>query len=146
MGDNIPAAKSADMKLNIAKKITIKPAVLKNIPDFNECDNLTDVNEIRASTGKVPSTNTSMMIAPCRKLPLAIAFICMDCVKPQGRKKVSMPSSKGANLLPIFSNPVMRLDRFFGILSWSFLKKGKTSRRLMPKIIITMKSIMLETK
>src|SRR4030043_1407856 len=125
MGGIAPAATRADRKLNIAKKITINPAVLKNIPDFKECENLTDVKEIRASTGNVPSVNISMIRPPCRKFPLAIAFICMDCVKPHGRKKVSIPSNNGVNLLPIFSTPAIRFDRLFGILSANLLKKGK---------------------
>ena len=108
---------SANRKLNTAKKITINPAVLKNIPDFKERENFTDVKEIKASTGSVPSANTSIIRAPGKKLLLAIAFICMDCVKPHGRKKVSIPSNNGANLFPIFSIPVIRLDRLFGILS-----------------------------
>ena len=52
------------MKLNIAKKITINPAVLKNIPDFKEFDSFIDVKEIRASTGNVPSAKTSIIRAP----------------------------------------------------------------------------------
>ena len=56
--------------MNIAKKIIINPAVLKNNPDFNPFENLLDAKLIIANTGNVPKVKTNIVIAPLTKLPV----------------------------------------------------------------------------
>ena len=43
--------------------------------------------------GKVPSENTNMTNAPCKKFPVVNEYNCIDCVNPHGRKKVDAPIS-----------------------------------------------------
>ena len=63
-------AVSDEIRLKIAKKITIKPAVLKKIPDCRDFENFVEMKLIRASIGNVPKAKTSMVRAPLKKLPV----------------------------------------------------------------------------
>ena len=70
---------------------TMTPAEAKNRGAYRDCENEIELKERSASTGNVPSAKASMMIAPEKKDPLASDAICIDCVKPHGRKKVATP-------------------------------------------------------
>lgn len=61
---------SALIMLNIANKITISPADLKNIPDFLLFVILNELKLIRARTGSVPNANENIVRAPFKKLPV----------------------------------------------------------------------------
>lgn len=65
-----PTATNAAVKLKSAKKITIKPAALKNIPDCKVLANLTEAKLIKARTGSVPKAKMNMVKAPLIKLPV----------------------------------------------------------------------------
>ncbi len=56
--------------LKRANKITISPADLKNIPDFELFFILNELKLTNASTGKVPSAKASMVSPPFKKLPV----------------------------------------------------------------------------
>ena len=65
-----PIAASAAVKLNIAKRIIINPAVLKNNPDFNPLENFVEAKLIKANIGRVPKAYTNIVTAPLIKLPV----------------------------------------------------------------------------
>ena len=56
--------------LNKAKRITISPAVLKKIPDFELFPILKELKETNARTGKVPKANDHIINPPSKKLPV----------------------------------------------------------------------------
>ena len=58
------------IRLNSAKKITTSPAVLKNTPDCSLSLIAKELKLRSAKTGRVPSANTNMTIAPVKKLPV----------------------------------------------------------------------------
>lgn len=74
-------------RLNKAKSITKRPAVLKNTPLNRLLAKSSEPKDNSANTGKVPKANMSIAREPVKKLPDESATICIDCVKPQGRKK-----------------------------------------------------------
>ena len=86
------------IKLKRANKITINPAVLKKIPDLELFPIEKELNESNPKTGSVPKANESMVNAPCIKLPVESATICIDWVKPQGKKKVTTPTRSGVRV------------------------------------------------
>ena len=76
--------------------MTITPADLKKIGAYFVCANLNELNEISTSIGKVPSANIVIMRLPWSQDPLESAAICMDWVKPHGKKNVTAPMINGA--------------------------------------------------
>ena len=56
--------------LKRAKIITIRPALLKNIPALELLLMLRELKLTRASTGKEPSAKASMVRPPFKKLPV----------------------------------------------------------------------------
>ena len=66
----IPITARLLMMLNRAKMITMRPAVLKNIPAFELCWMLKELKLMRPSTGSVPRANESIVSPPVRKLPV----------------------------------------------------------------------------
>ena len=58
------------MVLNNANSITIKPAVLKKIPDLALFWILNELKLMIASTGKVPRANDNIVRPPLKKLPV----------------------------------------------------------------------------
>ena len=102
-------------RLNTAKNNTINPAVLKNTPEFFDCENLTEVKDISDSTGSVPREKTSIIKAPESQFPVVMAANCIDWVKPQGRKKVNIPKNKGKPFPLIASVLSAFLVNAFGI-------------------------------
>ena len=56
--------------LKRAKIITIRPALLKNIPALELLLMLRELKLTRASTGKDPRANASMVRPPFKKLPV----------------------------------------------------------------------------
>ena len=58
------------MRLNKANIITISPADLKKMPDFELFFILNELKLMSASTGKVPKANESIVSPPARKLPV----------------------------------------------------------------------------
>ena len=70
IGSITPIDTNAAMKLKIAKKIIINPATLKNNSDCSPFESLVDAKLIKASIGNVPKANTSIVIAPIKKLPV----------------------------------------------------------------------------
>ena len=78
--------------------ITTIPADLKNKGACFEWANEADPNESSASIGKVPRANENIMSEPLINDPLESADTCIDCVNPQGRKNVLIPSKSGANV------------------------------------------------
>ena len=58
------------IRLKRANMITISPAVLKNIPDFELFWMLNELKLMRAKTGSVPSANASMVNPPRRNEPV----------------------------------------------------------------------------
>ena len=68
-------------RLNTAKNNTINPAVLKNTPEFFDCENLTEVKDISDSTGSVPREKTSIIKAPESQFPVVIAANKIDLKK-----------------------------------------------------------------
>lgn len=53
-----------------AKKITIRPADLKNIPAFELSRMLNELKLMSARTGNVPIAKANMVKAPAMKLPV----------------------------------------------------------------------------
>lgn len=66
------------IRLNKANRMTIKPADLKNIPDFGLPLKPERLKLISASTGSVPIANASIVRPPVRKLPVESAYSCID--------------------------------------------------------------------
>lgn len=89
---------SAFSKLNSPKNITTMPAVLKNIADCAFLWIPTEPKLNRARTGSVPRAKADMMSAPATKLPVVRVYICIDCVKPHGRKNVAIPTRIGVSV------------------------------------------------
>ena len=58
------------IRLNSANRITIRPAVLKKIPDLLLFCIENELKLIRASTGSVPSAKKSIVSPPVRKFPV----------------------------------------------------------------------------
>lgn len=58
------------MRLKSANIITISPADLKNMPDFELFLILKELKLMSASTGSVPSANASIVSPPFAKLPV----------------------------------------------------------------------------
>ncbi len=85
------------IRLKSANIMTIKPAVLKNIP-FDFSFKPKELKLTRASTGKVPRANASIVRPPFIKLPVDKVKTCIDCVKPQGKKKVAIPIKNGVKV------------------------------------------------
>ena len=79
----------------IAKRITISPAVLKNIPEFLLSLILNELKLTRARTGRVPSAKVNIVKAPFIKLPVERVYICIDWVNPHGKKNVAIPTKRG---------------------------------------------------
>lgn len=61
--------------------------------------NEADPYERAPSTGRVPIAKENIISAPVYGEPLDSAATCIDCVKPQGRKKVPAPIIIGANFV-----------------------------------------------
>ena len=95
----------------------MKPAVLKNIPDFKVSANLMEVKLIKAKIGNVPKAKTNIVKAPLKKLPVVNEYIWIDCVNPQGKKNVERPKSIGTNLLVYESLSIVESALILGILS-----------------------------
>ena len=118
------------IRLNRANIITINPADLKKIPERLPFWILNEEKLIRARTGNVPSAKESIDKPPFKKLPVESVYICIDCVKPQGKKKVATPTNTGVkewlNLLTFSAF----FPRNFGIDNCNFLAHGKTSSKL----------------
>ena len=68
-GINAIAAKLLS-KLNMPKKMTIKPTALKNTPDLPLLWMLKELKLKRASAGNVPKAKINMFKAPLKKLPV----------------------------------------------------------------------------
>ncbi len=70
MGGKIPTTTKLFIKLKSANMITIKPALLKNIPDFELFLILKELKLTKANTGKVPKAKKSIVSPPFKKLPV----------------------------------------------------------------------------
>ena len=70
MGGMRPITTKLLIKLNKANIITISPAVLKKIPDFELFLILKELKLIKASTGSVPSAKESMVSPPSKNPPV----------------------------------------------------------------------------
>lgn len=66
------------IKLNIANNTTIKPALLKKIPEFLLFLILNELKLISANTGRVPNAKESIVIPPAKKLPVLSVYNCID--------------------------------------------------------------------
>ena len=77
--------------LNNANPTTARPASLKK-----RCAIIPRKAEVIPPTpnkpGAVPTAKVAIISAPDQKLPVLIAYNCIACVKPQGRKKVNAPT------------------------------------------------------
>lgn len=58
------------IRLKRANRITMRPADLKKIPDFELFFMLNELKLISARTGNVPSANASIVNPPSRKFPV----------------------------------------------------------------------------
>ena len=81
--------------LIIAKRMTIIPAVLKNIPEFLLSLILNELKLTRVNTGRVPKAKANIVKAPLKKFPVERVYICIDWVNPHGKKNVAMPTKRG---------------------------------------------------
>lgn len=99
MGFMIPRPANPASRAKMPSPITTMPADLKKSGAKRECANHDDPNERSASIGKVPREKANMISPPLRKDPLERAEICIDWVKPQGRKKVLTPTITGVSVL-----------------------------------------------
>lgn len=122
------------IKLKIPKKITIRPAVLKKIPVLALLRILKELKLNRASTGKVPRANESIINDPVQKLPVDNAYICIDCVKPQGKKKVTIPTSNGVKVWFKFFTSCTRLPIKLGKVGCNFFAQEKMSNKFRPRM------------
>ena len=66
-GGIAPIATKLFIRLNSAKKITTRPAVLKNKPERVLVWTAKELKLKNESTGRVPSANTNIIIAPAQK-------------------------------------------------------------------------------
>ena len=66
------------MRLNKANIMTISPAVLKKIPDFELFLILNELKLTRARIGKVPRANVIIVSPPLKKLPVVSVYNCID--------------------------------------------------------------------
>ena len=117
--------------------ITMTPTEAKNRGACFDCVIDSEPNERRERTGSVPSAKKNMIRAPIRDEPLPRVATCIDCVKPQGRKNVTTPSTSGASVdVETFRKKV---NIAVGRVTIPFLK---IPRRLSPRsIMITAASI-----
>ena len=65
-----PIATKLEIRLKSANKITIKPADLKKIPDFELFLILNELKLSSASIGSVPKANINIVSPPPKKLPV----------------------------------------------------------------------------
>lgn len=65
-----PMTTSALIRLNNAKRMTMSPADLKNIPAFLLFLILNELKLTNARIGRVPNANASIVRPPLRKLPV----------------------------------------------------------------------------
>lgn len=84
---------------NIPNHKTTTPADLKKSGANRDFEKPSTPNERRASTGNVPRANDSIISHPLTNDPLESDAICMDCVKPHGRKNVPKPITIGVKVL-----------------------------------------------
>ena len=66
------------IKLKRAKSITIRPALLKKIPDFSLFLILNELKLMRARTGNVPRAKESIVRPPLKKSPVVSVYNCID--------------------------------------------------------------------
>lgn len=128
----MPRPASCAKKAKTPSPITTTPAEAKNNGAYFDRANDADPKESSDNTGSVPRVKKSIMSDPVTKEPLESAATCMDCVKPQGRKKVPMPSRSGAN--DFFSAFLKKEKRELGSVTLLCLK---TPIKLRPSTIIT---------
>lgn len=69
-GEITPAATKLFTKLSKPKNITTSPAVLKNTPERANLLTPTELKLTSDNTGRVPSANANIVIAPVQKLPV----------------------------------------------------------------------------
>ena len=79
------------IRLQIANTTRIIPIVLNNSPEEEDFCILLPVILRSKRMGNVPNAKLSIVNHPTRKLPVDKVQICIDCVKPQGKKKVAIP-------------------------------------------------------
>lgn len=65
-----PVRTRLEIRLMMPNIITIRPAVLKKIPDFELFCTEKELKLIRAKIGSVPTANESMVSPPVIKLPV----------------------------------------------------------------------------
>lgn len=95
----IPSPANPASIAKIPSHKTTIPADLKKSGAYCDFANFSVLNERRARIGKVPSANDTIISHPLTNDPLESAVICMDCVKPQGRKNVAKPIIMGVSVL-----------------------------------------------
>ena len=110
-----PATTKLFIKLNSANKMTMSPADLKKKPAYRLFLMLNELKLTKPRMGSVPNANEPIVRAPLRKLPVERVYICIDCVKPQGKKNVAMPTRKGVSVWLSFVAPSACLAKNFGI-------------------------------
>jgi hypothetical protein len=82
--------------------MTTIPIDLKNRGACRDRAKEADPNDRRANIGNVPRAKKSIIVSHPINDPLDSAAICIDCVNPQGRKKVPIPISIGIKIAPHF--------------------------------------------
>lgn len=135
----MPSPTSPARKAKMPRPMTMMPADLKKTGANFVWANLNELNDTSTSIGRVPRTNMVMIKLPWSHDPLESAAICMDWVKPHGKKNVTAPTMNGAQ------NPFSIFDTFAnnpsGNASWKLLVSWNKSRRFTPKIIMTKAAI-----
>lgn len=128
----IPRLVSPVTREKVPRPITTIPTDLKKRGAYFDLENDADPKERRARTGNVPSAKNSMRENPPINEPLERAEICIDCVKPHGRKNVPIPINSGAKKDPSFL--LKNEKRELGSVTVLFLY---TPARLSPSMIMT---------
>src|SRR3989344_9101986 len=94
-----PKAARPESSANNPRPTTTTPADLKNSGACFPCAKDAEPKESNASIGSVPKANANIINNPDINDPLPSATTCIDCVKPQGRKKVPKPITRGVKVL-----------------------------------------------
>ena len=136
----IPSPANPANNANTPSPNTNTPADLKNSGAYLELAKEKDVKDRSPKTGKVPSAKKNIIPAPVKNEPEESACICIDWVKPQGKKKVPNPTKIGAKVL--CSTLRKKLNKLLGKVNLFF---SNTPTRFNPKVIITIDAIIPKT-
>src|SRR3989344_8377072 len=127
-GKLIPSTLIWLLRVNRAKNNTKNPATFENVFErWGFEKNATLESPINKSIGKVPRAKNPIIPAPCQGFPDNSANVWAVIVKPQGKKKVRAPMTKGMCLPLKLLSSTMRRVMALGVAKRNLRKQGTSS-------------------